>query len=168
MRARGARDEAEPAEPAAPPSAPPEHGSATLPRVANSARTSFQATGVRQHRDHAEGGERHRFTILLVTDEVLHPIGKVQPLLIGLNVPDQVESSLTGVILSRGSPTIGSHMEPTLRSITCRRGFRPQALSRGWNHGLERPQQLTYQGPQLRQILIVWPRESIDCPASAT
>ena len=90
------------------------------------------------------------------------------PLLIGLNVPDQVESSLTGVILSRGSPTIGSHMEPTLRSITCRRGFRPQALSRGWNHGLERPQQLTYQGPQLRQILIVWPRESIDCPASAT
>ena len=116
--------------------------------------------------------QRHPFVIAsthsLVTDEVLHPIGKVQPLLIGLNVPDQVESSLTGVILSRGSPTIGSHMEPTLRSITCRRGFRPQALSRGWDHGLERPQQLTYQGPQLRQILIIWPRESIDSPSSTT
>ena len=114
--------------------------------------------------------QRHPFGLVsthsLVTDEVLHPIGKVQPLLIGLNLPDQVESSLTSVILSRGSPTIGSHMEPTLRSITCRRGFRPQALSRGWDHGLERPQQLTYQGPQLRQILIVWPRESIDSPSS--
>ena len=61
LRARGARDEAEPAEPAAPPSALPEHGSATLPHVANAARASFQATGVRRHRDHAEGGERHRF-----------------------------------------------------------------------------------------------------------
>ena len=29
----------------------------------------------------------------LVTDEVLHPIGKIQPLLIGLNLPDEVESS---------------------------------------------------------------------------
>ena len=35
----------------------------------------------------------------LVADEVFHPIGKIQPLLIGLNLPDQVESSLTGVIL---------------------------------------------------------------------
>ena len=61
LRARGARDEAEPAEPAAPPSALPEHGSATLPHVANAARASFQASGVRRHRDHAEGGERHRF-----------------------------------------------------------------------------------------------------------
>ena len=116
--------------------------------------------------------QRHPFGLVsthsLVADEVLHPIGKIQPLLIGLNLPDQVESSLTGVILSRSSPTIGSYMEPTLRSITCRRGFRPQALSRGWDHGLERPQQLTYQGPQLRQILIVWPRESIDSPASTT
>ena len=46
--------------------------------------------------------QRHPFVIAsthsLVTDEVLHPIGKVQPLLIGLNVPDQVESSLTGGI----------------------------------------------------------------------
>ena len=30
--------------------------------------------------------------LALVTDEVLHPIGKVQPLLIGLNLPDEVES----------------------------------------------------------------------------
>ena len=116
--------------------------------------------------------QRHPFGLVsthsLVADEVLHPIGKIQPLLIGLNLPDQVESSLTGVILSLDSPTIGSHMEPTLRSITCRRGFRPQPLSRGRDHGLERPQQLTYQGPQLRQILIVWPRESIDSPASTT
>ena len=35
-------------------------------------------------------------TTTLVTDEVLHPIGKIQPLLIGWNLPDQVESSLTG------------------------------------------------------------------------
>jgi len=35
----------------------------------------------------------------LVTDEVLHPIGKIQPLLIGLNLPDQVESSRSGWIL---------------------------------------------------------------------
>ena len=35
----------------------------------------------------------------LVTDEVLHPIGKIQPLLIGLNVPDQVECSRTGARL---------------------------------------------------------------------
>ena len=31
-------------------------------------------------------------TTTLVTDEVLHPIGKIQPLLIGWNLPDQVES----------------------------------------------------------------------------
>ena len=31
-------------------------------------------------------------TILLVTEEVLHPIGKIQLLLIGWNLPDQVES----------------------------------------------------------------------------
>ena len=30
--------------------------------------------------------------LALVPDEVLHPIGKVQPLLIGLNLPDEVES----------------------------------------------------------------------------
>ena len=30
--------------------------------------------------------------LAFVTDEVLHPIGKVQPLLIGLNLPDEVES----------------------------------------------------------------------------
>ena len=36
----------------------------------------------------------------LVADEVLHPIGKIQPLLIGLNVPDQVECSRTGARLS--------------------------------------------------------------------
>ena len=35
----------------------------------------------------------------LVADEVFHPLGKIQPLLIGLNLPDQVDSSLTGVIL---------------------------------------------------------------------
>lgn len=35
----------------------------------------------------------------LVADEVFHPIGKIQPLLIGLNLPDQVESPITGVIL---------------------------------------------------------------------
>ena len=35
----------------------------------------------------------------LVTDEVLHPIGKIQPLLIGLNGPDQVECSRTGARL---------------------------------------------------------------------
>ena len=28
----------------------------------------------------------------LVADEVLHPIGKIQPVLIGLNAPDRVES----------------------------------------------------------------------------
>ena len=31
--------------------------------------------------------------LAFVTDEVLHLIGKVQPLLIGLNLPDEVESS---------------------------------------------------------------------------
>ena len=31
--------------------------------------------------------------LALVTDEVLHLIGKVQPLLIGLNLPDWVERS---------------------------------------------------------------------------
>ena len=31
-------------------------------------------------------------TTTLVTDEVLHPIRKIQPLLIGWNLPDQVES----------------------------------------------------------------------------
>ena len=35
-------------------------------------------------------------TMRLVADEVFHPIGKIQPLLIGLNLPDQVESSLMG------------------------------------------------------------------------
>ena len=30
--------------------------------------------------------------LALVPDEVLHLIGKVQPLLIGLNLPDEVES----------------------------------------------------------------------------
>ena len=35
----------------------------------------------------------------LVADEATHPIGKTQPLLIGLNLPDLVESSLTAVIL---------------------------------------------------------------------
>ena len=42
------------------------------------------------------GQQRHIPTYSLVTDEVLHPIGKVQPLLIGLNLPDQVESSRSG------------------------------------------------------------------------
>ena len=42
------------------------------------------------------GRHRHIPTHSLVTDEVLHPIGKVQPLLIGLNFPDQVESSRSG------------------------------------------------------------------------
>ena len=64
------------------------------------------------------GQQRHIPTYSLVTDEVLHPIGKVQPLLIGLNLPDQVESSLTGVILSAGSPTIGGHMEPSIWTVT--------------------------------------------------
>ena len=54
----------------------------------------------------------------LVTDEVLHPVGNVQPLLIGFNLPDQVDSSLTGVILTTGSPTIGGHVEPSLWAIT--------------------------------------------------
>ncbi len=40
--------------------------------------------------------QRHISTYSLVTDEVLHPIGKVQPLLIRLNPPDQVESSRSG------------------------------------------------------------------------
>lgn len=35
----------------------------------------------------------------LIADEVFHPLVKIQPLLIGLNLPDQVDSSLTGVIL---------------------------------------------------------------------
>ena len=35
-------------------------------------------------------------TTTLVTDEVLHPIGKIQPLLIGWNLPDEVESMLVG------------------------------------------------------------------------
>lgn len=39
------------------------------------------------------GRQRHTSTYSLVTDEVLHPISKVQPLLIGLNLPDQVEST---------------------------------------------------------------------------
>ena len=30
----------------------------------------------------------------LVTDEVLHPIGKIQSLLIGLNAPDRVQGCL--------------------------------------------------------------------------
>ena len=64
------------------------------------------------------GRHRHIPTHSLVTDEVLHPIGKVQPLLIGLNHPDQVESSLTGVILSSDSPTIASQVEPSLWAIT--------------------------------------------------
>ena len=37
------------------------------------------------------GRQQHLPRYSLVTDEVLHPIGKVQPLLIGLNVPDQVD-----------------------------------------------------------------------------
>ena len=32
----------------------------------------------------------------LVSDGVLHPIGKIQPLLIGWNLPDEVESSRSG------------------------------------------------------------------------
>ena len=36
-------------------------------------------------------------TTTLVTDEVLHPIGKIQPLLIGWNLPDQVESPQNGL-----------------------------------------------------------------------
>ena len=42
------------------------------------------------------GRQQHLPRYSLVTDEVLHPIGKVQPLLIGLNVPDQVECSRSG------------------------------------------------------------------------
>ena len=34
----------------------------------------------------------HKAELMLVADEVLHPIGKIQPLLIGLNPPDRVES----------------------------------------------------------------------------
>ena len=34
--------------------------------------------------------------LALVADEVLHLIGKVQPLLIGLNLPDEVESCRLG------------------------------------------------------------------------
>ena len=30
--------------------------------------------------------------LMLVADEVLHPISKIQPILIGLNPPDRVES----------------------------------------------------------------------------
>ena len=41
-----------------------------------------------------DGRQRHISTYSLVTDEVLHPIGKVQPLLIRLNLPDQVESTV--------------------------------------------------------------------------
>ena len=33
----------------------------------------------------------HGSALALVTDEVLHLIGKLQPLLIGLNLPDEVE-----------------------------------------------------------------------------
>ena len=42
------------------------------------------------------GRHRHIPTHSLVTDEVLHPIGKVQPLLIRLNLPDRVEPSRSG------------------------------------------------------------------------
>ena len=46
---------------------------------------------------HGNSGRQQRLPRnSLVTDEVLHPIGKVQPLLIGLNVPDQVECSRSG------------------------------------------------------------------------
>ena len=65
-----------------------------------------------------DGRQRHISTYSLVTDEVLHPIGKVQPLLIRLNLPDQVESSLTCVILSSSYPTIGSHVKPSLWAVT--------------------------------------------------
>ena len=46
----------------------------------------------------------------LVTDGVLHLIGKVQPLLIGWNVPDQVERSWIprlGLFLSGVTPLRG-------------------------------------------------------------
>ena len=50
-------------------------------------------TGARRYKDHADGNERDTgSTILLVTEEVLHPIGKIQLLLIGWNLPDRVES----------------------------------------------------------------------------
>ena len=97
LRARGARDEAEPAEPAepaAPPSAPPEHGSATLPHVANAARASFQATGVRRHRDHAEGGERHWFHHIACYRRGVTPDREES------TPSDRLESSRSGGILS--------------------------------------------------------------------
>ena len=40
----------------------------------------------------AMGSGARGSALALVTDEVLHLIGKVQPLLIGLNLPDEVES----------------------------------------------------------------------------
>lgn len=50
----------------------------------------------------ARPGEVRTFAVkALVTDEVLHPFGKVQPLLIGLILPDRVESSeATGRLFS--------------------------------------------------------------------
>ena len=99
LRARGARSEPapaepEPAEPAAPPSAPPDHGSATLPNVANAARASFQATGVRRHRDHAEGGERHRFHHIACYRRGVTPDQEDS------TPSDRLESSRSGGILS--------------------------------------------------------------------
>ena len=41
-------------------------------------------------------------TPTLVPDEVLHPIGKSQPVLIGWNLPERVERSRSGVILPLG------------------------------------------------------------------
>ena len=40
----------------------------------------------------AMGSGARGSALALAADEVLHPIGKVQPLLIGLNLPDEVES----------------------------------------------------------------------------
>ena len=44
----------------------------------------------------AMGSGARGSALALVTDEVLHLIGKVQPLLIGLNLPDEVESCRSG------------------------------------------------------------------------
>ena len=61
-------------------------------------------------------------TTTLVTDEVLHPIGNIQPLLIGWNLPDQVESRRQRT-RHLGAPRCG----PAKRQDACR--VRPAARS---------------------------------------
>ena len=57
----------------------------------------------------ARPGEVRTFAVkALVTDEVLHPIGKIQPLLIGWNLPDEVESMLVGEWIGFGGGYLGA------------------------------------------------------------